>query len=117
MLRPVAITWTFVISPTISNMGHRSLRWPRLCRTGPTKSADSHAIGSARSHHTSGAQHNFDFPRTTSRVGLGDVISSFEVGILAENFFARSSNLKERQAYLAYDEQDLEHDRRDLGSR
>jgi hypothetical protein len=34
--------------------------------------------------------------------------------VLALSFWETEAFLKERQAYLAYDEQDLEHDRRDL---
>jgi predicted HTH domain antitoxin len=35
--------------------------------------------------------------------------------ILALSFWETEAFLKERQAYLAYDEEDLEQDRRDLG--
>lgn len=34
--------------------------------------------------------------------------------VLGLSFWETEAFLKERQAYLAYDEQDLEHDRRDL---
>lgn len=42
-------------------------------------------------------------------------LSREQVGrVLGLWFWQTEAFLKERQAYLAYDEQDLEHDRRDL---
>jgi len=43
-------------------------------------------------------------------------LSREQVGrVLGLSFWETEAFLKRRQAYLAYDEQDLEHDRRDLG--
>jgi hypothetical protein len=78
---PVAITWTFVMSPTISNTGYED-RGDRV---------SAYREG----HHTwphLAPQANFDFfcPPSGVGQGLGDVLG-FQVGILAENLVARPS--------------------------
>src|SRR5512144_1203619 len=75
--RPEAITWTFVMSPTISNTGHRLRRARPTSRARPSQMA---------------LEANFDFLRSPRgvRQGLADVLG-FQVGILAKNFVARAA--------------------------
>jgi predicted HTH domain antitoxin len=62
-----------------------------------------------------------DFPRgVLEAVAVegyrGGALSRYEVGrILGLSFWDAEAFLKERRAYLAYNEEDLEQDRRDLG--